>query len=695
MGAGQGAGLARLVLDVLRCRDPQGVLEVVTGAAAADLPAKVAGLYAVQGARLTSFPAAPDLLDTLVDVAAAEAVRTGERRWVHGPAGSTLVLPLSEEGRRLGALALDAPDGADTADGGVGASGGPAPDGEDPPESDAQDLLVRACALALLFAEETGPLAAAVDAAQSGVFAWDFSVDHVYWDDRACAIYGVDPAEFDGRGERFFDVLHPDDVPVLQAAIADVAESAAGGASSPVYRLDYRVVHADGSVHQVTERGRVALNGSGEPVQVVGLVNLGEQPQAAPERDDTADVSRDSFLFTLTRAMAKAVTVRDVARIMTHLVRPAVGAENVVLSVLENGRMRVVGETRVVSGLEHLRAPARAAMLRAARHGTPLFIEDISRRTRPEVPGLATAQELPARSWVVLPLGTAEHVIGACLLSFAQPRRYDAGERTFYTGVAAVVTQSLERAQLFDTEHERASDLQQAMLPRHLPKLPMLETYSGYLPGTRGMQVGGDWYDVVPLSDRTVALIIGDVQGHDAHASAVMGQLRVALRTLAEDGVEPGTVLSRVNRVLCDLETDRFATCAYLLLDPTDGTLEGARAGHPHPLRVHPEGVSEIHLAGGPPLGVDPDAAYPSTIAQLDAEDVLLLFTDGLVERRGVDIDRSLQDMEDTIQRWMHATSPDGGDIVDLGGLVDLLATHEGEAARSDDVALLAVRRAA
>lgn len=708
MGAGQAAALARLVLDVLRSREPQGVLEALTGAGTAVLPSEVLGLYAVQDGRLASYPAVPDPPDGSVDRAAAEAVSTGERQLLRGVLGGTLVLPLAADGQRFGALAVAVGDPAAIT---APAPASPVPDpaafpapdpvarpvtdaGDRVTEAEALDVLAQACALALRTGEETGPLAEAVSAAQAGVFAWDFSDGHVYWDDRACAIYGVDPAEFDGRGERFFDVLHPDDLPGLQAAIADLAENAASGASSPGYRLDYRVVHPDGGVHHVTERGRVALDDAGRPARILGLVTLKERPRTPPARTAAAaDTSRDAFLFTLTRAMSKAVTVRDVTRVMTHLVRPALGAENLVLGVLEAGRMRVVGETRIAPALEHLRGPARAAMLRATRHGQPLFIEDISRRTRPDAPGLAAAQDLPARSWAVLPLGTADHVTGACLISFPQPRRYDAGERTFYTAVAAVLTQSLERAQLFDTEHQRASDLQKAMLPRNLPTLPLLETHSGYLPGTRGMHIGGDWYDVVPLGDRTAALIIGDVQGHDAHASAVMGQLRVALRTLAEEGMEPGTVLARVNRVLCDLETDRFATCAYLVLDPADGTVEGARAGHPHPLRVHPEGVSEVHLAGGPPLGVDPAALYPTTMARLDPEDVLLLFTDGLVERRGTDIDRSLEEMEETIHRWMRTVALDGARPVDLAALVELLALRESQTPRSDDVALLAVRR--
>ncbi|WP_345615304.1 PP2C family protein-serine/threonine phosphatase [Streptomyces sanyensis] len=268
-------------------------------------------------------------------------------------------------------------------------------------------------------------------------------------------------------------------------------------------------------------------------------------------------------------------------------------------------------------------------------------------------------------------------------------RRFGAEERTFYTAVAVILAQSLERARLFDTQLQRATDLQQAMLPAGLPALDALSARARYLPGTQGMQIGGDWYDAPALGDGTAALVIGDVQGHDAHASAVMGRLRVALRACAEPGLAPGAVLGQVNRVLCDLDTDRFATCAYLVLSPAGGVLRGARAGHPHPVRVGPGAVEELRLDGGLPLGVDPGAVYPTTADVLGGRDVLLLFTDGLVERRDADIDTCVRGMAEDLRRWRAGARGRGED---LDALVDFLAGREAPD-RIDDVALLAVRR--
>lgn len=669
--------LMRRAARVLRARDPMEMLGALT--APGGLPAAGTRLYVGRGPALESFPPAPPGDDASA-AAAREVVRSGMPRQADTPAGPCLVLPLTVGDETCGALAAGPPEDGEVFGGGV---------------PDALALLAESCALGLWNQSRTAPVTAAMEAAAAGVFAWDFSADNVFWDERTCAVYGVDPKVFDGRGDTFFALLHPEDVPVLQAAIAQVTEAAltppgAGVTGDPGrYRLQYRVVHPDESVHHVTECGRVVLDERGRPARALGVVYEAGADLSVSGRvaGTEADRSRNSLLFTLTRALSKAVTVEDVTRVMTDLARPALGAENLLLGIMESGHLEVVGESRIAPALEHLRAPATAVMAFAATQEEPLFIEDLAHHAEHGVQGLALVGELPSRSWVVLSLSSADHATGACLISFAGPRLFDASERTFFTAVAVILTQTLERARLFDTQHQRASDLQQAMLPRRLPLLPSLSAQSRYLPGTRGMRIGGDWYDVFPLDDGTAALVIGDVQGHDAHASAVMGQLRVALRACAESGTAPGELLAKVNRVLCDLDTDRFATCAYLVLSPVDGVLRGARAGHPQPLRVRPDSIGEVELAGGPPLGVDPSARYPTTVSALGPLDTLLLFTDGLVERRDVDIDVGVRRMTDGILEW----SRGAGDI-DLTALTDFLTLRD-DPGRIDDVALLAVRR--
>jgi anti-sigma regulatory factor (Ser/Thr protein kinase) len=168
-----------------------------------------------------------------------------------------------------------------------------------------------------------------------------------------------------------------------------------------------------------------------------------------------------------------------------------------------------------------------------------------------------------------------------------------------------------------------------------------------YVPTGGGLQVGGDWYDMIPLPSGRFALVIGDVQGHDVRAAGLMGQLRIALRAYASEGHRPDAVLSRASRFLhgmCSATDDpgelRFATCLYVEVDPLSGVLDIARAGHPDPaIRMADGTVLTRPTAGGLPLGIDPDADYPTTRLALEPGETMLICTDGLIETGGHDLE--------------------------------------------------------
>jgi anti-sigma regulatory factor (Ser/Thr protein kinase) len=186
---------------------------------------------------------------------------------------------------------------------------------------------------------------------------------------------------------------------------------------------------------------------------------------------------------------------------------------------------------------------------------------------------------------------------------------------------------------------------------------------------------------VIPLPDNHVALVIGDVQGHSAGAATLMGQMRTALRAYAVEGHPPDVVVSHANRLLTDMETDLFATCAYVDLDMEEGTAWCVRAGHLPPVLRHPDGSTEIAEAeGGPPLGVVAQADFPMTPLRLQPGTLIALTTDGLVESADADIDEGMD-------RFAHGLAV--SDPVHLGLIADALL---GNARRSDDVALLLVR---
>ena len=254
-----------------------------------------------------------------------------------------------------------------------------------------------------------------------------------------------------------------------------------------------------------------------------------------------------------------------------------------------------------------------------------------------------------------------------------------------------VLTWSLQRlgralSTLAARERGVAETLQHSLLPDDLPDLPGVELAARYLPGGTGTEVGGDWYDVIPLRTGAVGLVMGDVAGHDLRAAAVMGQLRHALRAYVAEDLSPGQVLERLNRLTVAQSPDEMVTCVYAVLDPVARTLVVANAGHYAPLLVAPDGtVSAVEQPACPPIGAVRGTSYPDVRHDLEPGSTLLLFTDGLVERRGVPVGVGIEELAALL----------AAPARDLDTLCDALITGLlGDSPPTDDVALLVVRAA-
>jgi serine phosphatase RsbU (regulator of sigma subunit) len=244
----------------------------------------------------------------------------------------------------------------------------------------------------------------------------------------------------------------------------------------------------------------------------------------------------------------------------------------------------------------------------------------------------------------------------------------------------------LERVHL-EREYARqalvAETLQRGLLPE-LPVVAGLEVGARYLPSGPAGRVGGDWYDLISMPDGRVAAAVGDVAGHGLHAASLMGQLATALRAYALQDPSPEAVVASLNRLLCHFAHEEIATLVYALLDPSDGTMTMASAGHPPALLLRADGTGELVDGGrGTLLGVCP-AIPESTSVAWSPGDVLVLYTDGLVERRH-------ESMTDGLARLVSsATAMPAGEP---GALAERLVRDlapEGE--RDDDVAVLAIR---
>jgi PAS domain S-box-containing protein len=268
--------------------------------------------------------------------------------------------------------------------------------------------------------------------------------------------------------------------------------------------------------------------------------------------------------------------------------------------------------------------------------------------------------------------------------------RYERGDFAGYVGTAVDIhSRKLLEARLRASaahEHEVAETLQRSLLPERLPRMQGIDLAARYLPAGAGAAIGGDWYDALELDDGRVAVVVGDVVGHGLRAAATMGQLRNAFRAYGLVEASPAAVMSRVNRLVTNGEGEAMATVLYLVLDRETGELAFTSAGHPPPLVLSAEGGSRF-LEGGRsvPVGAASPVAFRESRATLPPGATLLIYTDGLVERRDVALEDRLAQLASVA-----AAAATGGDLEALCD--EVLLGVLGSRDPGDDVALLAVR---
>jgi anti-sigma regulatory factor (Ser/Thr protein kinase)/putative methionine-R-sulfoxide reductase with GAF domain len=240
------------------------------------------------------------------------------------------------------------------------------------------------------------------------------------------------------------------------------------------------------------------------------------------------------------------------------------------------------------------------------------------------------------RSLLGVPLLIEGAALGVLHVGTVTPREFTNADAALLQLAAAQAAPAIDRARLFealDREHRSAVALQRSLLPDGLPDLVGIDTAARYLPARD--EVGGDWYDVIDLPGGHVGIAIGDVAGHGLRAAALMGQLRAGLRAYALDGHSPGDTLKRLDRMLQTISGRGMATAAYAIIDPTTGSLTYASAGHPPPVIVRDgQDAQLMEVTGAPPLGSLPFASFPEAQDRLASNDAILLYTDGLIERR-------------------------------------------------------------
>ncbi|MFE5510353.1 SpoIIE family protein phosphatase [Streptomyces sp. NPDC056529] len=550
----------------------------------------------------------------------------------------------------------------------------------------------------------------------TGLWRWDNASGTVSLDAEAARLLGL-PAEPVRLGEaavraRFHPVDWNETDGVVNLAVAEgtLAES----------RL--RIMDEHGRVIRTVRTRSKPLREGGDH-QLVGTLQevAGPAPGAASRTPVTGDWrrSREAFLLDAGRALAEARSTAEVLRVAASLSMPGFSPDGLAVFGVSGDRLTIIGH----HGQSHDDEGPFASMsldtdypaAEVVRTGRAIYLPSPEEYLRRFPVTWPLARRFGRRSWAFVPLVVAGRTMGAWMAAFKHPVAFTPDERSVLATVARMLAQALARAGVAESERELSLGLQRTMMPVLGPGIPGLRVAARYVPTGGGLQVGGDWYDVIRLPGGAsrpdgggagrIALVIGDVQGHDVRAAGLMGQLRIALRAYASEGHRPDAVLSRASRFLYgitdgdDGESEsgpRFATCLYLEVDLETGTVEIARAGHPDPAVRTTDGTVLLRpTAGGLPLGVEPDTDYPTTRIALAPGETLMICTDGLLETGGHDLDTGWERVRKILE------SHDGEDLEELADtLVEAVhgpGSHHttGPLAdrREDDIAVLLLSR--
>ncbi|MEV0412856.1 SpoIIE family protein phosphatase [Streptomyces sp. NPDC050448] len=525
-----------------------------------------------------------------------------------------------------------------------------------------------------------------------GTFDWDLDSGQMHLDPTALEVLELRPEEFSGTPEGLRARVSPGEEVRLDARVAQALKD---GRSH--YGAYVRTRRRDGTPAWTHIQGHILRDANGRPYRIIGILRDAAQDpgepgaggeQAEGRRRMTGVVERTSAILAHARTVNDVTDVLKDPEALGHL-----GAVSVMLGIVDGGRIHLVAEGQLgsyVPEIEYTRIDAQFPMSEAVRNLQPVFIASREEFQQCYPILWPYIEPLSVRSGVYLPLIAQGRAIGALGLLYQRDGDFTAEERNLLVALGSGIAQSLQRAILFEQEHDLAEGLQRAMLPRRIPEVPGARIAVRYRAARMGRDIGGDWYDVIPLGDGRVGVMIGDVEGHDTDAAAVMGQLRIVLRAYIAEGHPPGTAMARASTFLRELETERFATCTYAEVDLNTGMLQMVRAGHLDPVVRRGDGTCHrVQVAGGLPLGLPPreksgtGSGYPVTSFELHPGDTLVLCTDGLLERPDRAPEAGMRELMEAVH-----TGP-----VDVEELADVLCNLVGDAGAGDDMALLLLRR--
>lgn len=393
-------------------------------------------------------------------------------------------------------------------------------------------------------------------------------------------------------------------------------------------------------------------------------------------------------LLHLAAALTEAAGVNEVAESLMDQMQPVLGAQRLALLFAEEGRMRVKGvrgwPPEMSAYFDGMPMTSQTEAIRTIQTGVPGFHPTNSELVR-AFPQHRIYRDMAASAY--LPLTVSSGTFGCLVLGYGKPRSFTPDERAELTSLAGMIAQAMERARLYDANAQVARGLQDGLLPRHLPQVPGLEVAARYRPAMHVLEVGGDFYDLIDFGARGAAAMIGDVQGHSVQATALMGQVRIAMHSYARTGAPPEEVLALTNQLLLELNSELFCSCLYAHIDVPGQRVLLASAGHPPAILRHRAHHAQVlDLPPGLLLGVDREARFQTVELPWPPGALLALYTDGLVERPGTDLMRSI----DVLAGQLAEAEDEPLDV-----LADSIVERARETTiprNSDDIALLLVR---
>ena len=428
------------------------------------------------------------------------------------------------------------------------------------------------------------------------------------------------------------------------------------------------------------------------------LQSMAETTSRALERARLREAERREHarveaLADLTRLLAAAPTPEAIGEVVADRVPAAVGgADALCLGVISQDGRRLVWVTTAgyAEQFPDLPMDVPTPATDAARTGDPVIIrtpaEYEQRYPGPDTPAVISH----GSSWLTWPLWVGTAPVGAIGLMWKHPQQFEPGQTSFFAAVADLVAQAQVRARAYADEHALAAVLQRAIMPTTVAVIPGLEIGASYRQAGTTRQVGGDWHDALGLPGHRAYLAVGNVVGHGLAAAEDMTQLRNAGRTLAIAGYQPASILEELARVTDWATSGKFATVAAAIIEPDVSVVTYATAGHP-PILIRRAKTGTVETpppAAGPALCLPSDHDVPQyTQGQtgFDVGDIMLMYTDGLIERRGEDLEEGIARVAERLQAWQPGTP--------LGSFCDELIASLGTDPQLDDMCVLAVAR--